>query len=118
KKLYLLDKLLPHTPDHIKLGYSADQTEWCEANEFEIWQFLFNEDLLYSTDRRKYMKYVSPSPNSPGMPEDAPGRTANWIGWQIVKRYMKMNPNASIQDLIDYKDGAKLLTKTSYKGKS
>ncbi|MGB1217104.1 MAG: hypothetical protein ACPG5P_04465, partial [Saprospiraceae bacterium] len=33
KKLYLLDKLLPHTPDYIKLGYSADQTEWCEANE-------------------------------------------------------------------------------------
>ncbi len=118
KKLYILDKLLPHTPDSIKLGYTAEQTKWCEENELAIWQFLYNEDLLYSTDRRKYLKYVSPSPNSPGMPEEAPGRTGNWIGWQIVKRYMRMNPNASLQDLIDYKDGAKLLTKTNYKGKS
>jgi hypothetical protein len=117
KKLYILDRLLPYTVDSLKLKYSAAQTEWCNNNEFEMWTFFVNEDLIYSTDMRKYMKYTSPTPTSPGMPQESPGRTANWIGWQIIKKYMKMNPDETMQDLINETDSQQILKKAKYKPK-
>lgn len=109
KKLYILDHLLPYTPDSIKLQYTAAQTEWCKDNTFEIWSFFINEDLIFSEDKRAYMKYVAPTPTSPGMPSESPGRTANWLGFEIVKKYMKKNPQKTLQDLIDEKDAQKIL---------
>ncbi len=118
KKLYLMDLMLPHSPDSIKLQYTGTQTQWTKENEFEIWSFLINEDLLYNSNRRDYTKYVMPGPHSQGMPPEAPGRVANYIGWQIIKRYMKMNPQKTLQDLLSNHDSQKILKDSKYKGKS
>ena len=115
KMLYLLDLLLPHKPDHIKLGYTPEQTAWCEANEFNIWSHFLREDLLYSTERKDIRKLVDHSPSSPGMPEQAPGRTANWLGWQIVKSYMKRHPDTSVATLLALKDAQQLMDQARYK---
>ena len=64
-------------------------SKWCESNELQLWTHFLEEDLLYATNLRDIRKLVDYSPNSPGMPAEAPGRTANWTGWQIVKAYMK-----------------------------
>lgn len=115
KILYVLDCLLPHTPDSIKLGYTAAETKWCEVNELQMWTHFLGEDLLYSTSLRDIRKLVDHSPNSPGMPSDAPGRTANWTGWQIVKSFMKRNPETSLSDLIEMTDAQKILNGAKYK---
>ncbi len=117
KKLYILDHLLPYEEDSIKLKFTSAQTEWCNENEHEIWKFFVTQDLIYSTDKRKYMKYTNPAPTSPGMPTESPGRTANWTGWQIVKQYMRFNPDKRIQDLINEKDAQKILKGARYKPK-
>ena len=49
------------------------------------------------------------------MPAGAPGRTANYMGWQIVKKYMNRNPETTMQDLIAYTDAQKLLEESKYK---
>lgn len=116
KKLYILDKLLPHTPDSVKLQYTAAQTQWCVENEFEIWNFFMDQELIYSTNRRDFLKYVMPSPNSPGMPPESPGRTANWTGWRIVKKYMDKHPEKSLEDLIAIQDPQLILKGSGYKG--
>lgn len=115
KRLYLLDALLPLTPDSVKLEISQAQVEWLEGNEFQMWAFFLQEDLLYSADWQKIRKYVDYSPNAPGMPEEAPGRTANWMGWQIVKKYMSRYPETSMQQLIDLTDAQEILNKSRYK---
>lgn len=115
KVLYIMDQLLPHTPDSIKLAYTQTQVDWCEANELAVWSHLLSEELLYSTRRKDIRKLVEHSPNSPGMPEEAPGRTANWIGWQIVKSYMNRHPDASLEELIALKDAQLLLDQARYK---
>ena len=115
KILYIMDQLLPTTPDSIKLSYTQQQIQWCEANELAMWSHFLSEDLLYSTRRKDIRKLVDHSPNSPGMPEGAPGRTANWVGWQIVKSYMKRNPDTSLEDLIALKDAQQLLDQAQYK---
>ncbi len=115
KKLQLLDLVLPLTPDSIKLEMTAQQTQWLQENEAPIYVYLQSEELLYETDFKKFRKYIDPSPNSPGMPEEAPGRSANYIGWQIVSAWMKRHPDAKIQDLLAISDGQRILAESRYK---
>lgn len=115
KQLYILDCLLPNTPDSIKFGYTAIQTQWCKDEEAGMWASLLKENVLYETNSKKIIKLISPSPNSPGMPPEAPGETANFLGWQIVKQYMKRNPNMSLSELISVRDAQKILDGSKYK---
>lgn len=115
KKSYLLDLVLPLTPDSIKLEMTAQQTDWLKENEAPIYVYLQSEELLYETDFKKFRKYIDPSPNSPGMPEEAPGRSANYIGWRIVSAWMKRHPEAKIQDLLAISDGQRILAESRYK---
>ncbi len=115
KKLYIMDHLLPYTPDSIKLEMTPDQVKWLNGNELEMWAFFLKEDLLYSSEWMKITKYLNYSPHSPGMPPEAPGRTANWMGWQIVSTYMSRFPEKTMQDLIAMKDAQEIMDLSKYK---
>lgn len=115
KQLYIMDHLLPYAPDSVKLEMTSGQVQWLEDNEQEIWAFLLKEELLYSSRWQEIRKYVDYSPNSPGMPPEAPGRTANWIGWQIVKKYMETFPETTMAELIELRDAQRILDDSRYK---
>ncbi len=115
KKIYTLDLLLPYTPDSIKLEVTSRQVEWLQDNELEMWAHFLKEELLYSSDWQSIRKLVDYSPHSPGMPPEAPGRTANWVGWQIVKAYMKRHPDTTLPQLFDLRDAQALLDESRYK---
>lgn len=115
KILYILDQLLPLTSDTIVMEYSAEQLVWVEENELEMWAYFLKEQLFYETSSQKINKYVNASPHSPGMPPAAPGRTGNYLGWQIVKAYIKRNPETTIKALIDLKDAQEILNKARFK---
>ena len=66
---YVLSQLLPAAPDSVLMGYSQQQTDWCEASEQDIWQFLIAQDLLYTTDQMLIVKYMNPAPTTRGMPQ-------------------------------------------------
>ena len=57
-----------------------------------MWARLLTQNLLYSTDFGKFKKLVTPSPNAPVVFQEAPGEVGNWLGWQIVKAYVKRHP--------------------------
>ncbi|MEN0004832.1 MAG: hypothetical protein AAF798_11835 [Bacteroidota bacterium] len=115
KKLYMLDRLLPSAPDSIILEVTGTQAEWLNNNERNMWSFFLEEDLLYSSDFQDIRKYVEYSPHSPGMPDEAPGRTGNWLGWQVVEAYMKRHPELSLNDLIAINDAQMILDDARYK---
>ncbi len=117
KRLYILDKILPEAHDSVIVEYSSEQMKWARSNELEMWAFFFKEKLFYETDMMTISKYINPSPNSPGMPEESPGRTGNYMGWQIVKAYMKKYPKTTIKDLIAMGDSQKIMDMSRYKPK-
>ncbi len=117
KILFVIDKLLPKTLDSIKMGYTGAQTKWVFENESQIWAHFQQENLLYTTELQKINKLINPSPNAPGMPQEAPGRTANFIGWQIVKQYMERHSKVSLEDLLKMHDAQKILDDSKYKPK-
>jgi len=114
-ELYIKAKLLPTYRDELVYEYTGEQIEWLEQNESQIWGHLIQEDLLYSTNYRSYQKLVTPSPNVPNMPEQAPGRLGNWIGARIVSSYMDRHPNTSLEELLVLKEAQKILAESKYK---
>jgi len=117
KILYMLDELMPYTADSTKLEFKQPQVDWVEENELQIWSHLVGEELLYSEQRKDFQKLVDYSPNSPGMPNEAPGRTANWLGMRIVKAYMRKFPQTTWEELIAMKDAQVILNRSKYKPK-
>lgn len=118
KLMYYLDLVLPDVPDSVKMGYTSAQITWCEGNAAEIWKFFVGEeDLLFTTKSNYMRKYLDESPTSSGMPDEAPGRVAVWMGWQIIRDYMQKNPGISIQALFANLDAIGILKDADYRPK-
>lgn len=100
KRLYLLDKFMPDTPDSIKTGYTAAQLKGCYENEGLIWSFLNQNDLLYNSDPLRIQSYVEEGPQTQELGEGSPGQIALFIGWQIVKKYMQQFPDTTPETLL------------------
>jgi hypothetical protein len=116
KQLYFTDLMLPETPDYLKMDYRKQDIEWCKKNEPEIWKFFVDKNLLYSTDANDNAQYVNPGPQTSGMPQDAPGNTGTWMGWQIVRQYMQKYPETTMDQLMKL-DAPQILALSQYKPK-
>ena len=102
KQLYLKDLLIPFKDHNEKIGYSSAQYEWAEDNEFYIWQYFVEKELLYETDRKLLSRFIIAAPFSRfnlELDSESPGRLGQYIGWQIVKSYMQNNEIPLLQML-------------------
>lgn len=119
RTLYLKDLLLPDYSDADKIGYTEEQIAWCEENQEQMWRYLIEEKLLYSADPKLGMRFVNPAPFSKFYLEidsSSPGRVGTWIGWQIVRFYMKNNKDVSLQQLMKL-NSEEIFEKSKYKPK-
>ena len=118
KKLYILSRLIPEIQDTVLFEFTPAQLKWCNENRTGIWSYFTAEQLLYNTSTLKFNKYVNPSPDSPGMPDDAPGMTGAYIGYHIIDAFMNRSKHLDIEDLIAEKDSQKILDLSKFKPKS
>lgn len=118
KILYALDACFPSSADSLKIGYQKGKIEWCYNNQDQIWAWLLKHNLLYSTQQMEFLKFTTDGPNTAGMPPEAPGNIASWVGWQIVRAYMETHPKTTLKELFT-KPGLQqsqvLLSKSGYK---
>jgi len=95
KQLYFLDKTIPFKSDAQKIGYTENELQWAQANEEQIWRYFINKELLYNSDAKLVRRFINPAPFSAfylgKLDRESPGRIGHYIGWQIVKAYMKNN---------------------------
>lgn len=115
KILYFTDAMLPETHDTLKIGYTKTQLEFCLKNESKIWAMFLNKKLLFSSNQRLYLRYVTDGPTTNGLPKNSPGMIGAWTGWRIVQSYMKNNPDVSLEMLMNTKNSNEILTKSKYK---
>jgi hypothetical protein len=116
KIMYMLDATLPKTDDTIKIGYSKKQLTWCKDNEFNLWAYIIQQKLLYTTDDGEVKKFTSDGPFTQGFNKDfCPARTGNWLGWQLVRSYMKHNSSVTLKELMETKNADLILQRSGYK---
>ena len=85
-----------------KMGYTVDKYDWVLANESFIWKYFVENKLLYSTDTKLYTRFIANAPFSKfyiDIDKESPGSVGVWLGWQIVRSYMKNN-NVTLQHLL------------------
>jgi hypothetical protein len=113
KVLYFLDKTMPGKEDRLKIRYSEEQMEWARKNESNIWKYFIQNNLLYEKDYNRYHNFVDEAPKTNAFKDSAP-RTTDYIGWQIVRRYME-NSGSSLADLFANNDSQQILQQSKYK---
>jgi len=89
KALYLTEACFPEMPKNIIVRYSKDDFEWANNNEYNFWKYLIDEKMLFKTNERNAQNILSEGPFTAGLPEKAPDRLGQFIGWKIVKNYME-----------------------------
>jgi len=113
---YLEDALLPDVNDTLKIWYTGKQLAWCKENEFNMWAFLVQKNMLYSTDQTTIIKFTDDGPFTAAFNHDyCPSRVGYWFGWQIVRSYMKNNKKVTLAQLMDEPDADKILHRSGYK---
>jgi len=117
KKLYLLDRVLPETPDSVLHEVTAEQMDWLRGNEIAIYAHLQKEKQLYSVNTTLIKKLTQPAPSTQGMPTESPGQAVNYLGKKIVEAYVKANPRVTMARLLEISDGQKILAGARYKPK-
>ena len=118
KQLYLKDVLIPHYSDAEKIGFNTKQITWCEENESYMWRYFIEKQLLYSNEQKLNNRFINPAPFSKFYLEidnESPGKVGVWIGWQIVRSFMKNN-EVSIQEMLKM-NTKELFEKSKYKPK-
>jgi gliding motility-associated lipoprotein GldB len=114
KLLYLLDAFFPDDPDYLKIGYKAEKLKWCEEHEEAMWTYLVENKQLYSNDRMTIVRFINPAPFTSTFTDESPGRTGVWIGWQIVRKFMKNHPEITASALMQENDCQKILNESRY----
>jgi uncharacterized protein YjaZ len=112
--LYLLERLLPQAPEHLKFGFTAEELEWCEENEARIWAHLIEKKLLFTTDAVKIKNFMGEAPFTTGLPKESPGRVGAWLGYKIVKSFVE-DKNPDLNQLMNIKDLKAIFNQSGYR---
>lgn len=114
KRVYLLDLLMPDAPDSIKTGYTQQQLDECYASEKNIWSFFVQNDMLYKNDPNFTRDYMTDGPSTQALGDKSPGNIGQFVGWQIVKKWMDKNPKTTPVQLME-KNAKQIFEEAKYK---
>lgn len=106
--------MLPDVPDELLFGFTPDQMKFCRNNEDQMWEYLIEKNLLFSTEKFTLRKLVGEAPFTSYFSNESPGRAAVWIGFRLVESFMIKNPDYSLDELMNETDIQKILEKARY----
>lgn len=114
-KLKYFEKcMLPSEPDEIIFGFTPEQMKFCRNNELQMWQYLIEHDLLFTTDQFEITKLTGEAPFTAYFTKESPGRAAVWIGFRIIESFMMRNPDTSLESLMKATDIQVILDRAKY----
>jgi hypothetical protein len=115
KLYYAVNALLPQAADSLIIGYSNKQLKICKENEKNYWSYFAEKNRLYENNLNTIRELTSEGPFTAAISKECPPRIAMWIGWQIVKSYMKNNKEVTLSQLMEETNAQKLLSKSKYR---
>ena len=114
KIVYFTELMFPNTPVADVIGYSTEKFEWAEKYQVDVWNYLVENDLIFSKDEEPIRRLVQEAPFSNPF-KDSPGRIGAFIGWRIIVNFMEKHPEISLNQLMNESDSRTILDKSGYK---
>lgn len=113
KEYFFLEQVLPDIPMNEIFGFTPAQFQWAEEQERNIYNFFLQNELLYSKDPSKIMRYISETFTTTGLDAQSPGNLGSFIGWKIVSNFA--NLGNSVSQTLEADAGVQFLKKSKYK---
>ena len=89
--------------DRNKIGYSKAKMKWAKENEYFVWTYFIENNILFNPDNNLESRFINDSPFSRFYLEidnESSEMIGKYIGWQIVKSYMKNN-DTSLKNMLN-----------------
>ena len=102
KILYYKDFCL-NIEDRYKISYSKAKIKWAKENEYFVWTYFVENNILFNPDNNLESRFINDSPFSGFYLEidnESSEMIGKYIGWQIVKSYMKNN-DISLKNMLN-----------------
>jgi hypothetical protein len=99
KVLYLVRAAFPDKDPSWIMRYSKEDYKWAKDNEYAFWKYLVEQKMLFKTDESLAADLLKEGPFTPGLPEKGPDRLGQFLGLQIIERYME-NKEVTLEQLI------------------
>jgi hypothetical protein len=115
KIMFLLETFMPSEKEYVLMSYTPEQLQWCKDNERAMWTRMAENKHIFSSDRMITTRYINDAPTTSFFPSESPGRAAIWIGWQIIRSYMKNNKEIGLRELMEENDYRKILSDSKYR---
>lgn len=120
KLMTLQDAFIPNVPDHLKMHATAEQFEWTKNNEVQIWDYLVENDYIFSPDPRLVERFIAPGPFSKFYTEvdkQSSPQVGVFTGWQICRKFFQENPETKLQDFMQM-SATEIFNKSEYRPKN
>tara|TARA_B100001142_G_C14232551_1_gene615992 strand:- start:178 stop:1140 length:963 start_codon:yes stop_codon:yes gene_type:complete len=117
KPYFFAKKMLLNTPDHYLFKCEKEKINWCKNNEKLIWEYMIDNEYLFSSSANLIERFVDLAPFSKfglDIDQNSPGSVGVWLGLQILNSY-ENNNNVSLLEILSETDYMKILNKSGYK---
>lgn len=116
KQLYLKEIFMPTNTESQIIRYTKEEITWVSEEEEAIWRYFIEKQLLFSTDGeldRRFLDFAPFSKFRLELDRESPDRVGRYIGWQIVKSFMKKNA-IGVQEMLNL-SAEEIFKKSRYK---
>ena len=116
KQLEYVRMMMPDISDSLILEYTEDNMLWCRENEVQLYDHFTDKKLWYDTDQKNTSRYITDGPYTVAadVPIESAPRIGQWMGWQIVKNYVK-HSKGQPTELFANDDAQDIFKKARYK---
>ena len=117
KAYFFTTKMLPDVSDHHLFKFEEQKMKWCHDNEKVIWEYMIENDYLFSTSYDMVERFISLAPFSKfglDIDQNSPGSVGAWLGLQILNSYAE-NKNITLVEILNETDYMKILNNSGYK---
>ncbi len=115
KLFYAINALLPNAEDSLLIDYTSQQMKYVNENEKNLWGYFAEKNRLYENNLKTIQELTTDGPFTGSISKDCPPRIAMWLGWQIIRSYMKNNKEVTLEQLMTDSDSQKILSKSKYR---
>jgi hypothetical protein len=114
KLLYFVRCMLPDSGNDLIFGFNTDQMNFCIKNEGQMWQYLIENKLLFSSEQLVRRKLTGEAPFTAYFSKESPGRAAVWTGFRIIESFMAKNKDVTLEELMMMTDCQQILERAKY----
>ncbi len=85
------------------LYFNEKEIVWARDNEKEVWKFFIENEILFNTSNILVERFINFGPYSKfgiSIDYESPPMIGKWIGYKIVKSYLKSN-NKTIEEILN-----------------